>query len=234
MLNEFSITAAIAVVLLGFCVLLNARSATNLGRYGSLALLLILIASSPIWASFVFIVIGSFQSKGGDYWAAAPWIMVIATFKYLGQTIMAAAITAALYFLVPGEPKRKLTVATLVGMALLGAIAWWANVQRLDDQQAGRVSAKEANAVKAFVSNAPELPEEVATPPVVVWVIRNINRDGLPKRYAVAVRSEATSKGAVVIVDVDRSAGEPRFTWVCTAKRDLYDWERNDPCAPGY
>jgi hypothetical protein len=233
LLNEFSITAAIAVVLLGLCVLLNARSVTTRGRYGSLALLLILIASLPIWASFVFIAIGSFQSKGGDYWAAAPWIMVFATIKYLGQTIMAAAVTAAVYFLVPGNPKRKLSVATLVSMALLFGVAWMANVQRLDDKQARRVSAEEANAVKAFVSNAPELPE-VATPPVVAHVIRNINRDGVPVRYAVTVKSEVTSRGAVVIVDVDRSAGEPRFTWVCTAKRDLYDWERKDPCVPGY
>ncbi len=233
MLNEFLITAAIAVVLLGVCVWVNARSATNWGRYGSLALLLILIASLPIWASIVFVVIGSFQSNGGDYWAAAPWVIFIAAIKYLGQTITAAAITAALYFFVPGEPKRKLTVATLVSMTLLGSIAWRANVQRLDDKHARRVSAEEANAVKAFVSNAPEL-HDMATPPVVTWVIRNINRDGLPVRYAVAVKSEVTSKGAVVIVDVDRGAGEPRFTWICTAKHDLYDWERNDPCRPGY
>jgi len=233
LLNQFSITAAITVVLLGICVMLNARSTTNLGRYSSLTLLLVLIGSLPVWGSFVFIVIGSFKSKGGDYWAAAPWIVVIATIKYLSQTIVAAAITAAVYFLVPGEPKRKLTVATLTSMALLGGIAWRANVQRVDDKHASRVSAKEGDAVKAFVVSAPEL-QGLVTPPVESWVIRNMNRDGLPVRYAVAVKSEAASNGVTVIVDVDRSAGEPKFIWVCTAKFDLYDWERKDPCRSSY
>jgi hypothetical protein len=157
-MDEFTITAAVAILLLGLCVLLNARSTANWSRYGSLALLLILIASLPIWASFVYIFIGSFQSKSQDYWAVAPWIMFLATFKYLGLTTTVAAITAALYFLVPGEPRRKLTVATLVGMSILGVLAWWANAQRLEERQASRVRDKEVNA---------------------------FNRDGPPVRYAV-------------------------------------------------
>jgi hypothetical protein len=239
LLNEFSvtsfaITSVIAVAVLGLCVLLNARSATNLGRYVSLALLLVVIVSLPIWASFVLVAFGSFQFTGSDYWAVAPWIMIVAAIRYLNLSTLIAAITAALYFLVPGEHKRKLTVATVVSMALLGGAAWMANVERLDGKQAHRVSDKESNALKAFVTNAPELPEDVATAPVRAWVIRNINRDGLPVRYAVAVRSEMTSKGVVAIIDVDRSAGEPRFTWICTAERDLSDWERKDPCTSGY
>jgi hypothetical protein len=229
LLNEFLITAAVSIVILGLCILLNANAETTWGRYGSLSLLVVLIATLPIWASLLFIVIGSFQSNGMDRWAGAPWIMIIATYKYIGQTISVAVVTATLYFGVRGEPERKLAVAAVVSMVLLAGLAWRANVQRLNAAQARRVSAREAGALRAFVSSASE-PRKVAAPPVTTWVIRNIERDGLPVRYALAVKSQATSQGTVVIVDVDRSAGGPRFSWICSTNRDLFDWEVNDPC----
>lgn len=81
----------------------------------------------PFWASLVIVILGS--NGRAEYWAAAPWLVVIAI-PFCVITLITAGVTYAVYVATDGSSWRKLKYAggcwiLLSALVLAGGAVFW-------------------------------------------------------------------------------------------------------------
>jgi hypothetical protein len=236
---DSALVAAIAVAAFVICGLLFRSwvSSRNDGGKASFVAALIAVAALPAWGSFLYIFFGSFQSNSTEYWAAAPWLMIYATFLYSGYAISGAAIIGAIYFAAPGSRTRRLNFA-IVALIAVAIGAWMMIHERIAKSEQAKLDEQaDKRAVSAFVEHdasvLARLPEGTQSSLVTATVgSYRSQRAQLPFQYFLFVRPRpAESHTLEVVVNVTRTMDGPEFRVACFVGENE-DWMKSPQCQP--
>jgi hypothetical protein len=186
----------------------------------------------PFWASLVLVILGS-TGRSSEYWAVAPWLVIMAI-PFCGITLAMAAVTYGVYVATNGDFARKLKYAggcfVVLSAVVLGcvAIVW----NRHQAKEAELKATQEAGQVLV------ERSELVASTAPAGFSVSlnssNIDSDtGVAARFTYYVRGPDSSSGAIMaIVDVSRSSTQPQLALTCIiGAREYRDRQAGiDPC----
>jgi hypothetical protein len=172
-----------------------------------------------------------------EYWATAPWLVIVAA-PFCLLSLVVVAITTAVHARTQGSKGRRFRVAALcfVVLALLGsALAWWPwhhkNVIRKT------LSAEAEQGIDYVKQHA--LVKTVWTEPIVVRVDMSTQPTD-PKTareityYAYPVNDIAA--GRMVIVEATHPTDEVRFRLRCIVTQFAFQNQESsgDPCHPRF
>ena len=165
----------------------------------------------PLWASFLFLAAGGLGA-GGDYWAVAPWSLVVGVYL-CGATLVIAAITVSIHANAMGDGARKDTVAARAFWAMNGVLALAAGVLWLRGENAERgVEAERARAIEFVRNHAAVIEKAGAGVDVRPSMTAGFTDDGRPLGYELMVDTKKPGERYLfAIVRVDRTSGEFRL-----------------------
>jgi hypothetical protein len=222
--------AAVVFVVLASLLGIAARQSAH-GRGGvSIGFFLVVVALLPLWGSFLFIFLGSLQAQSSDnYWAAAPWLVIFATYKYSWMSVGVASITGLAFAATPGNRSRKFLAALVCFIVLAIAAATYFRMDWVKAEQQRAEERAEKKAAADFVAASPELAGEIPGP-IIASVSSSRERDGVPFLYRVFAYSQRDPRTrAHVVVAVSHVDGVARFRFACILPEGA-DWSGNDPC----
>lgn len=101
---------------------------------------------SPLWTSVALVLMG--RGSNADYWAVAPWLIVIAI-PLSGVTLLMACVTHAVYARTRGTRQQKFRRAAWVfglQLALVLTVVCW-RVWKYDVKKRNEADAKEAGRI---------------------------------------------------------------------------------------
>jgi len=191
----------------------------------------------PLWASIVIVIAGSLGSSSSEYWAVAPWLIVV-SIPLSAATLAIAAVTIAVQAGASGAQARKNATAMKVFWALniaLVAIAglWW-----LQSMFSKRELESEKKMAADFVRNNDLVISRYGRDAEVVpFSTYTMGSNALPTRYefAVSVKRQrnagSPTQYGYAFVGAKGSSGQRQFALDCIStlspgKRDPF----KDPC----
>jgi hypothetical protein len=191
----------------------------------------------PLWGAVVIVFVGGLRSRSSEYWAAAPWLIVVSV-PMCVATLSVCAITVAVRAGASGDEGRKFRIAARAFWSLnlvIGAIvgALWLRHESLENERK-----MEEGLALDFVRNHSAVIHRAGSNPAVTPASSTTrSSDAMPFRYEFSVdtrnRSERTHGARYIfaIVSVSRSSGKREFTLDCLTtlslgRRDPF----KDPC----
>ena len=87
----------------------------------------LIVGLLPFWASIVIVILGN--NGRSDYWAAAPWLVLL-SIPFCAITLIVAGVTYAVYVATDGGWSRKIKsaagcFAALSALAIVGVAVFW-------------------------------------------------------------------------------------------------------------
>ena len=177
----------------------------------------------PFWGSVAYVYRGSLSSSApADYWAVAPWIVVVAS-VYCSITLLMSVVTCVVYYRTRGTRVRQLAWAlgvfsTMSFVVVSVGLGYWNQYQ---EREANNESEKAAAVV--YAEQSAELASALPGPRRVGFARPTHGRDRKAIRYEVYAYPENDRAAAVhMIIDVSRSNGTPVFNVACILSRAEY------------
>ncbi|HTQ35838.1 MAG TPA: hypothetical protein VMH77_02275 [Steroidobacteraceae bacterium] len=196
------------------------------------------VGLAPVWVATGMVITGGAKAhQSSDYWAVAPWTIVIGI-VFSGVSLVVAGVTLATFLLARGGAGRKFALASLVFAVCVvlvagdGAQRW----HRKQVQDADQRSLEQAGA--EYVRQHPLVIRRLG-PAVSVFLSERSASDavGVPLDYTYAVRPQADLKHyQEAVVAVTRTPSGPRFHLRCVVTDEAF---RNrdafsDACHPKF
>ncbi len=191
---------------------------------------------SPFWAVSAVVFIGGLFSRG-DYWNAAPWLVVF-SIPICGATVLVAVITLILHASADGDPARKKAVATkwfwaLNALLIVIAGLWWLQVKSLNRD----IETEKTRALE-FVRSHETVVQRFGPDLHVSLALYTTNRaTGKPQSYEVSIDtklptgSDPNSRYVYGIVRVEGTGNQRHLVLDCITPLSMgYRDGFKDPC----
>jgi hypothetical protein len=192
----------------------------------------------PLWVSMGVVIAGSYKpSAGSEYWAVAPWLVILGA-MYCWISLIVAAVTYIVYTRTAGSTSRRYTMATAVFVlsSALGATWAWApwHKRRIVDSQYQQENAQGATFVQkhqlttALLGNTVRVSLSQSTVP----------EDPRADRELVyfAYMPEKITDGRMAIVRLSRVNNNSVYTLRCIATQFAFQNRefQSDACHPKF
>jgi len=97
----------LAFGVLGIVDFLGRNARTGKGRIVGLISLLLLLAALPVWATTLYLLLASIGQDPHQFWSVAPWLVIVAWFRFGGVFIGGALLSGLVYVAWRGEHREK-------------------------------------------------------------------------------------------------------------------------------
>jgi hypothetical protein len=177
----------------------------------------------PSIAALIYVILNSIGGPP-DYWASAPWILVLSV-PFSGIAMMIALATVGVYVFASGDEVRRRNVAAGVFFTLLLATALVASSFWTRHETQTRKLGVEEEDARSFVENN-ELVIQAVGGSVRAVHTETLGAPNRPRAYVFAVRGAQT---LYAVVQVSRISETPSFSLVCLEPRSPNDFTQG-PC----
>jgi len=189
-------------------------------------LFVVVVGLAPLAVVTVLVILGARESRSPDYWAVAPWFIVMAL-GACGVSTAIATITAIVHKHVEGGAGTRLFKAAAAFLLMVGALGAIVAMLGLRQSRHERdLRAEEAAAVE-YARTLPEV-RRAAGGPFRASAGSTRNRDGVPIRYDIYVRRPGRVEFNVL---VDVAPDTRAFKLACLTRLSMgYRETTRDDC----
>jgi hypothetical protein len=196
------------------------------------------VGFAPLWVAIAVVYYGSLSaSASSEYWASAPWLIIIAA-PFCVLSLVVVALTTAVHARTQGSKGRRFRVAALCFVVLAplsAALGWW---PWHHNNAIKKTLSAEAEQGIDYVKQHPLLKTVWAGPIVVGVHMSTQPSDPKIAREITyyAYPAEDITAGRMVIVEATHPTDEVRFRLRCIVTQFAFQnhEEPGDPCHPRF